>query len=85
MAKEKKIPIRIGVNSGSLEKARLSTYFEDLNTVIDWAQKQDFFVEPFGLAGHSLGGAAVLKYAEHHSQRVNHLVLIAPVLSGKVW
>ena len=74
-----------GKSSGSLEKARLSTYFEDLNTVIDWAQKQDFFIEPFGLAGHSLGGAAVLKYAEHHSQRVNHLVLIAPVLSGKLW
>ena len=74
-----------GKSSGSLEKARLTTYFEDLNTVIDWAQKQDFFIEPFGLAGHSLGGAAVLKYAEHNPRRVNRLILIAPVLSGRLW
>ena len=74
-----------GKSSGELENARLKTYLEDLKNVINWAQKQPFYQEPFGLVGHSLGGATALCYTRENPDKVNNLILIAPVISGTFW
>lgn len=75
----------LGESSNDVENVRLSTMTEDLKTVILWAKTQPFYAEPFGLAGHSLGGASVLEYAAEYPQNVNILVPVTPVLDGNLW
>lgn len=75
----------LGQSDGKVQNVRLSTFEDDLETVIDWAKQQNFYSEPFALAGHSLGGASVLLYAEHHPELVNTLIPIVPVVSGQLW
>lgn len=75
----------LGENSRDVEKARLSTFIKDLTDVVNWAAKQNFYSEPFALAGHSLGGASVLSYAAQYPQKVDRLVGIAPIISGNLW
>ena len=72
-----------GASDGSLEFATLSTFIEDLHTVIDWAAKENFYHEPFALSGHSLGGGSVLKYAEDNPAKVSLLVPVAAMVGGK--
>ena len=72
-----------GDSDGELEKATLTSFIEDLNAVINWAKTQDFYVEPFALSGHSLGGASVLKYAQDHPHMVSSLVPVAAMVGGK--
>ena len=62
--------------------ATLTSMEKDLQTVINWAQQQDFYVEPFLLAGHSLGGAVVLNYAQKYPQFVSHLILLSTIFDG---
>lgn len=75
----------LGKSDGQVTDGRLSTYEEDLNTVVNWAKTQDFYGRPFVLAGHSLGGASVLRYAAEHPDEVESLILITPVVSGQKW
>lgn len=75
----------LGKSGRQVEKARLSTFVEDLSTVIDWASEQNFYSEPFIVAGHSLGGASVLSYSAAHPRRVKKLIAVAPVVSGRLW
>ena len=75
----------VGNSGNGVPFVRLSTYVEDLETVTAWAKTQPFYSEPFALAGHSLGGATVLQYGALHPEKVNVLVPIAPVISGKSW
>ena len=74
-----------GESGNDVEKARLSTFEEDLKTVIDWAKTQPFYSEPFALAGHSLGGASVLQYSAKHPKQVSLLIPVTPVISGQLW
>ena len=60
--------------------ASASAAIEDLRTVIAWAREQSWFTEPLLLAGHSLGGLAVLEAAR--SEDVDLLVPVAPVVNG---
>lgn len=75
----------LGESDGKLEDASISTYIEDLNTVIDWSRKQDFYSEPFSLLGVSMGGASVIEFSRLHPAEVCELVLISPVVGGKYW
>lgn len=75
----------LGKSGGGVANVRLSTFVDDLQTVIDWAKKQNFYAEPLALAGHSLGGASVLQYAAAHPEQVGLLVPITPVVSGQKW
>lgn len=75
----------LGQSDGEVKDVRLSTFVEDLTTVIDWAKQQKFYSEPFAIGGHSLGGASVIDYASLHPQQVNVLIPIAPVVSGQRW
>ena len=72
-----------GASDGNLELATLSSFAEDLETVIRWAEGESFYAEPFALSGHSLGGGSVLKYAEDHPGQVSLLVPVAAMVGGK--
>ncbi|MBU0611831.1 alpha/beta fold hydrolase [Patescibacteria group bacterium] len=72
----------IGESGGKYEDATMQNHYEDLVDVIGWAKKQDWYKEPFVLAGHSLGGFAVAKYAEEYSNEVEGVFPFAGVFSG---
>ncbi|MFP4514568.1 MAG: alpha/beta hydrolase [Parcubacteria group bacterium] len=73
-----------GESDGNYEDATLTNYYEDLEDVINWASKQDFYQEPFWLGGHSLGGISVAMYAENYPDKVKAVAPISPVVSGKL-
>lgn len=75
----------LGLSGNNVKFARLSTYKEDLETVISWAKNKPFYHEPFALSGHSLGGAAVLQYSAQNPDIVDILVPVTPVISGNLW
>lgn len=73
----------IGESDGKYEDATMQNHYEDLVDVIDWVKKQDWYKEPFILAGHSLGGFAVAKYAEEFPNEIKGVFPYAAVYSGK--
>ena len=74
----------LGESEGKIEEATITNYFEDLEDVIAWAKKQKWYMEPFALAGHSLGGICSILYAEKHPEKVQALAPISTVVSGKL-
>lgn len=75
----------LGNSDNNVMAVSLDSFEEDLKTVIAWAEKQPYYQEPFALAGHSLGGAAVLQYSAKNPEKVGILIPITPVISGKLW
>lgn len=73
-----------GESDGRYEDATTTNYYEDLEDVIDWAQTQDWFVDPFAVAGHSLGGICTALYAERHPEQVQTVLPISTVVSGQL-
>lgn len=71
-------------SDGEFIDATLGLHHEDLEDVVKWAQKQEWFVKPLALTGHSMGGYAVARYAEDYSDEVDILVPVAPVVSGEL-
>jgi len=69
-------------SDGDYEDARQGLHCEDLEDVVKWSQKQDWFTGPLALSGHSMGGYAVIRYTQDHPEKVNFLVPVAPVVSG---
>jgi alpha-beta hydrolase superfamily lysophospholipase len=72
----------VGESEGKYEDATLGKHYEDLVDVISWAKKQEWYKEPFMLAGHSMGGYAVLQYAEDFPSEVKGVFAFAPCISG---
>lgn len=72
-----------GESEGKYENATMQLHYEDLVDVIAWAKTQAWYKEPFLLAGHSMGGFAVTKYAEAFPKEVKALFPFAAVYSGK--
>lgn len=60
--------------------ATASAAIEDARTVISWTREQPWFREPLLVAGHSLGGLAILEAARVES--VDLLIPVAPVVTG---
>ena len=75
----------MGKSDGEVINVRLATFKKDLETVINWAKKQNFYREPFILAGHSLGGASVLQYSAENASVIDAVIPITPVVSGVTW
>lgn len=75
----------LGQGDNDVEKVRLKTFYEDLQTVTDWAKTQDFYQEPFAVVGHSLGGASALLFGAEYPEKIDVLMPIAPVISGDLW
>ncbi len=74
----------IGESEGEFEKATVGNYYDDLVDVIEWAKTQSWYVEPFVLAGHGLGGMCVTLYAEANPDKVKGIAPIATLVSGKL-
>jgi len=72
-----------GESEGRYEDATMEKHYEDLVDVITWAKTQLWFKQPFLLAGHSMGGFAVTKYAEEFPEEVSALFPFAAVYAGK--
>lgn len=73
-----------GESDGIYDDATVTNYYADLEDVIAWAKGQPWYMEPFCLAGHSLGGISTALYAENHAFEVKALAPIATVVSGKL-
>lgn len=68
---------------GSVEDHSIETHLHDLYDAVEWAKGQDWFTAPFALAGHSLGGFAVLDYAENNPGEVSLLFPCSAVTTGE--
>lgn len=73
-----------GESDGKYEDATTTNYYEDLEDVIVWTKTQNWYQEPFWLAGHSLGGISIILYAEKNPEEIKALVPISTVVSGKL-
>lgn len=69
---------------GSYEDATVTNYYADLEDIIQWASGQTWYVEPFVLCGHSLGGISVAVYAQKYAQKVKAVAPLSAVISGKL-
>jgi len=74
----------IGESDGRYEDATMENYYEDFEDVINWSKSQPWYKEPFCIAGHSLGGYSVLRFAEENPELVKGVFSWAPVISGKL-
>jgi pimeloyl-ACP methyl ester carboxylesterase len=74
-----------GESDGRYEDVTATNYITDLEDVIGWAEKQEWFQAPFVLVGHSLGGLSSACYAEKYPQRVKALAPISTVVSGSLY
>lgn len=74
----------LGESDGQYEDATITNYYEDLEDVINWSKEQEWYQEPFCLAGHSLGGICTALYAEKYPEQVRALAPISTVVSGKL-
>ncbi|MBT4210035.1 MAG: alpha/beta fold hydrolase [Candidatus Komeilibacteria bacterium] len=72
----------VGQSDGDYSQASFTGYYNDLADVIDWAKTQDWYQEPFVLAGHSMGGGCILRYAADYLARVSGIVPFATVIGG---
>ena len=71
----------VGGSGGDIMDVTYDGYVEDLEDVINWARKQEWFQQPFALCGHSMGAQSTAWYAEQHSDEINCLAPIAPVVN----
>ena len=72
----------IGESEGNFEDATITNYYEDLEDVIKWSGAQKWYMEPFVLVGHSLGGISTALFAENYPAKVKALAPISTVVSG---
>ncbi len=73
----------LNASDSSAEGVTFTSHYQDLEDVIEWAKTQSFYVEPFALAGQSLGAAACIKYAGNHCSKVDELLIAAcPLVDG---
>lgn len=73
-----------GESEGKYEDATMQLHYEDLVDVIAWAKTQKWYKEPFVIAGHSLGGYAVARYAEDYPEEVKAVFPFACVVAGEL-
>lgn len=72
----------IGESDGDFKDATVTNYYEDLEDVIKWSGTQKWYMEPFILVGHSLGGISTALFAENYPEKVKALAPISTVVSG---
>lgn len=72
----------IGESQGNYYDATFTNAYQDLEDVIAWAKKQDWYREPFILVGHSLGAGCVLWYGANHQKEIAGIVPVATTISG---
>ena len=70
-------PRGCGLSQAHVDNIRLEDWVDDLEAVVDRLE-----LESFPLFGMSQGAAVAAEYALRHPQRVQHLTLYAPVVTG---
>lgn len=73
-----------GESDGNYQGATTTNYYEDLEDIIKWAETQNWYQEPFVLAGHSLGAICSALYAEKYPTKVKAIAPISTVVSGEL-
>lgn len=73
-----------GESDGIFEEATTTNYLEDLEAVINWSKTQQWYREPFWLAGHSLGALCITIYALKKQKEVKAIAPISTVISGRM-
>jgi alpha-beta hydrolase superfamily lysophospholipase len=73
----------IGESEGSLFKATLSNYYNDFEDVVLWAEKQEWYQEPFVIVGHSLGSACNIIFTSKYPQKVKALAPTSAFISAQ--
>ncbi|MFA6999941.1 MAG: alpha/beta fold hydrolase [Candidatus Paceibacterota bacterium] len=73
-----------GESGGKYGNATFQDHYENLVDVITWAKTQIWYKQPFILAGQSLGGYAVARYAEDYPKEVKALLFYAGVVAGEL-
>lgn len=74
----------LGESDGDLFDASLTRHSHDLEDVMAWAESQPWFQPPVVMAGHSLGGAAILLFTASQPEKVKAIAPISTVVSGKL-
>lgn len=74
-----------GESEGDSVYATASSYISDLEDVVSWSSQQEWYKEPFLLAGHSLGGITSLVFASRNPSKVAALLPMSTVVSGELW
>lgn len=72
----------IGESGGRMEDATLTSYFEDLEDVTQWAQSKEWYREQFMVTGHSLGGACSIMYAAKYPEKVKAIIPVSAFIAG---
>jgi pimeloyl-ACP methyl ester carboxylesterase len=73
-----------GESDGNYEDATTTNYYEDLEDVIEWASKQEWYQEPFILAGHSTGSMCAMLYAEKYPEKIKSLAPISCAINDNL-
>ena len=73
-----------GESDGNPQDATTTNYYYDLEDVISWAANQPWYIEPFVLAGHSLGGLSTALFAQRNPEKVQALAPISTIVSGRL-
>ncbi len=73
-----------GESDGDYADATTTNYYEDFEDVLSWAKTQQWYQEPFCLAGHSLGALCMGLYAEKYPEKVKAFIPISAAVSGKL-
>ena len=73
-----------GESGGDYQNATVKQYYQDLEDVISWAKSQSWYKEPFFIAGHSLGGYSVTRFAQTYQKLVKGVFAFAPFISGEM-
>jgi len=66
------------------EEWTITNYYTDLEDVIFWASKEDFYEEKFYLSGHSLWWICTTLFTQKFPEKVKALIPISPVVSWKL-
>lgn len=72
----------VGESDGDYSKANFTGYYNDLVDVIEWSKKQKWYLEPFVLLGHSMGGGCILWYAYNNPDKLLGIAPLSTVIGG---
>ena len=72
----------VGESEGKMDDATATNHCQNLEDVIKWSEKQEWYHEPFWLAGHSLGSFSLMMFTLNHPEKVKAIAPISTVVSG---
>lgn len=70
-----------GESQGSYADATTTSFYEDLQSVIERSAQQEWFSPRFGLAGHSMWALCCAWFAQHSPFHIDQLILVSSVVN----